>query len=168
MIDSSEVFEAVRRGYNELEVASNTEILDYFSTIDDGSVAGHVSHIKGILFEQEYVDLLATQGVEAQVFEATNHPVSDIAIMEGDTIVQEIQLKATDSSSYISATIEENPDVAIVATSEVAGGFDGDMVTNSGIEDAALEQAVTDTVLDEAVNPVSPFSVLGWMFGLPF
>ncbi|WP_417522114.1 hypothetical protein [Marinobacter sp.] len=168
MIEPFEVFDAVRRGYNELETASNPEILDYFTAIDGESVAGHVSHIKGILFEQEYVDLLTTQGIEAQVFEVTNHPVSDIAIMEGDTIVQEIQLKATDCSSYVSATIEENPDIAIVATSEVAGGFDGDMVTNSGIEDAALEQAVTDTVLDEAVNPVSPFSVIGWMFGLPF
>ncbi|MFC3294127.1 hypothetical protein [Modicisalibacter luteus] len=168
MIETSEVFEAIRRGYNEFEAASNTEILDYFSAIDGESVAGHASHIKGILFEQEYVDLLAARGVEAQVFEATNHPVTDIAIMDGDNIVQEIQLKATDSSSYISATIEENLDVAIVATSEVAAGFDDDTVTDSGIDDAALEQAVSEAVLDEAVNPMSPLSVIGWMFGLPF
>ncbi|ERP89027.1 hypothetical protein Q666_15230 [Marinobacter sp. ES-1] len=168
MIDSTEVFQAVRRGYSELETASNTEIIDYFSSIDGDSVAGHVSHVKGILFEQEYVELLSAQGVEAQVFEATNHPVTDVAIMDGDNIVQEIQLKATDSSSYISAAIEENPDVGIVATSEVAASFDGDMVIDSGIEDAALEQAVSETVLDEAVNPLSPLSVIGWMFGLPF
>lgn len=168
MIEPAEVFEAVRRGYNELETASNPEILDYFSAIGDDSVAGHVSHIKGILFEQEYVDVLAAQGVKAQVFEATNHPVTDMVILEGETVVQELQLKATDSSSYITATIEENPDVTIVATSEVARGFDGDTVIDSGIEDAALEQAVTDGILGEAVNPVSPFSVIGWVFGLPF
>jgi DNA-binding NarL/FixJ family response regulator len=102
------------------------------------------------------------------VFEATNHPITDIAIMDGDEVVHELQLKATDSSSYISATIEEHPDIEVVATTEVASGFDADLVTDSGIADAALEQAVTDTLLDEAVNPVSPISVIGWLFGLPF
>ncbi|MAR01285.1 MAG: hypothetical protein CMI00_12210 [Oceanospirillaceae bacterium] len=168
MIAPSEVFEAVQRGYNELETASNAEIIDYFSSIDDEAVAGHVSHIKGILFEQEYLDLLDVQGIEAQVFEATNHPVTDIAIMDGDEIVHELQLKATDSSSYINATLEEHPDIEIVATTEVASGFDADLVTDSGIEDAALEQAVTDTLFDEVVNPISPISVIGWLVGLPF
>jgi len=168
VINPPEVFEAVQRGYNELEFASNAEIIDYFSSIDDEAVAGHVSHVKGILFEQEYLDLLEVQGIEAQVFEATNHPATDIAIMDGDEVVHELQLKATDSSSYISATIEEHPDIEVVATTEVATGFDADLVTDSGIEDAALEQAVTDTLLDEAVNPVSPISVIGWLFGLPF
>ena len=168
MIAPSEVFEAVQRGYNELETASNAEIIDYFSSIDDEAVAGHVSHIKGILFEQEYLDLLEVQGIEAQVFEATNHPVTDIAIMDGDDVVHELQLKATDSSSYIDATLEEHPDIEIVATTEVASGFDADLVTDSGIEDAALEQAVTDTMFDEVVNPISPISVIGWLIGLPF
>ena len=168
MIAPSEVFEAVQRGYNELETASNGEIIDYFSSIDDEAVAGHVSHIKGILFEQEYLDLLEVQGIEAQVFEATNHPVTDIAIMDGDEVVHELQLKATDSSSYINATLEEHPDIEIVATTEVASGFDADLVTDSGIEDAALEQAVTDTMFDEVVNPISPISVIGWLIGLPF
>jgi len=168
MIAPSEVFEAVQRGYNELETASNDEIIDYFSSIDDEAVAGHVSHIKGILFEQEYLDLLEVQGIEAQVFEATNHPVTDIVITDGDEIVHELQLKATDSSSYIDATLEEHPDIEIVATTEVASGFDADLVTDSGIEDAALEQAVTDTMFDEVVNPISPISVIGWLIGLPF
>ncbi|PVY76891.1 hypothetical protein C8D92_104122 [Tamilnaduibacter salinus] len=168
MIEPGEVFEAVRRGYNEFEAASNSEILDYFSSIDAGAAAGHASHIKGILFEQEYVDLMEAQAIEAQVFEATNHPITDVAILDGDNIVQEIQLKATDSSSYIGAAVEENPDVGIVATSEAAASFDGDMVVDSGIEDAALEQAISETLLDEAFNPVSPVSVIGWMFGLPF
>ncbi|TNC91608.1 MAG: hypothetical protein CSH36_08785 [Thalassolituus sp.] len=168
MIAPSEVFEAVQRGYNELETASNGEIIDYFSSIDDEAVAGHVSHIKGILFEQEYLDLLEVQGIEAQVFEATNHPVTDIAIMDGDEVVHELQLKATDSSSYINATLEEHPDIEIVATTEVASGFDADLVTDSGIDDAALEQAVTDTLFDEVVNPISPISVIGWLVGLPF
>lgn len=167
MITELEVFDAVRRGYLEFETASNTEILDYFSTIDAESAAGHASHIKGILFEQEYVDLLATQGVEAQVFEATNHPVTDITIFEDGDVVVELQLKATDSASYINSSIAEYPEMDFVVTSEVASSFDSDMVMDSGIENAALEQAVGDTLMDEAVNPLSPFSVLGWLVGLP-
>jgi hypothetical protein len=168
MITEVEVFEAVRRGYLEFETASNTEILDYFSAIDEGFVAGHASHIKGILFEQEYVDLLAVQGVESQIFEATNHPITDIAVFDGGDIANELQLKATDSVSYLSAAVQENPDVGFVVTSEVATGVDSDMVMDSGIEDAVLEQAVSDTLLDEVINPFSPFSGVGLLFGLPF
>ena len=54
-----------------------------------------------------------------------------------------------------------------MVTSEIAGSFDSDMVMDSGIENAALEQAVGETLMDEVVNPLSPFSVLGWLVGLP-
>ena len=81
--------------------------------------------------------------------------------------MSELQLKATDSVSYINVTLEEHPDVAIVATSEVAAHFDSEMVIDSGISEAVLEDAVAETLLGEVVNPVSPLSVLGWFFGLP-
>lgn len=162
MITESEVFDAVRRGYTEFESITNAEIIDYFSEIDQGSVAGHVSHIKGILFEQEYVDLLATRGVEAQIFEATNHPIADITVLEGSDVASELQLKATDSVSYVTAAMEENPDIGFVVTSEIAAGMGSDLVVDSGIENAALDQAV-----GEALYPVSPLSVIGWAFGLP-
>ena len=168
MISPDDVFESVRRGYTELEAQSNEDITTYFASIDEESITGHLNHIKGILFEQEYVELLEAQGMVAKVFEATNHPVTDIAIFEGDEIISEIQLKATDSISYVNATISEHPNIEIVTTSEVASQFDPSVVTDSGIEGDALEQAVNDTLFDEAVNPVSPISVIGWLFGLPF
>ena len=168
MITQEDVFESVRRGYTELDALSNEDITTYFASIDEESITGHISHIKGILFEQEYVELLEAQGTVAEVFEATNHPVTDIAIFENGEIISEIQLKATDSISYVNATITENPDVEIVTTSEVASQFDPSMVTDSGIEGDALEQTVSDTLFDEVVNPVSPLSIIGWFFGLPF
>jgi len=167
VITEPDVFEAVRRGYSELESTSNAEIINYFSSIDESSVAGHVSHIKGILFEQEYVELLAAQGIEAQVFDATNHPVTDISILEDGEVVNELQLKATDSVSYVSSAIEEYPDIDFVVTSEVASSFDPDFVVDSGIENAVLDQVVSETLF-EVVNPISPLSVIGWLFGLPF
>lgn len=163
MITESEVFDAVRRGYVEFESASNSEIIDYFVGLDEGSMIGHASHVKGILFEQEYVDLLTTQGIEAQIFEATNHPVADITVMDGSDVASELQLKATDSMSYVTAAMKENPDIGFVVTSEVAAGMGNDLVVDSGIENAVLDQAV-----GEALYPVSPLSMIGWAFGLPF
>ena len=168
MITESEVFDAVKRGYAEFEGASTAEIIDYFSEIDVDSVDGHTSHIKGILFEQEYVDLLATQGIEAEIFEATNHPVTDVAILEDGEVVNELQLKATESASYVLGAIEDNPDINFVVTSEVGGQLDIDSVIDSGIEEVSLENTVSDVLFDEVVNPLSPISVIGWLLGLPF
>jgi DNA-binding NarL/FixJ family response regulator len=168
MISSNAVFESVRRGYNDLEQASNSDIVSYFEDVDADSMIGHVSNIKGILFEQQYVDLLATRGIDAEIFEATNHPVTDISILDDGEVINELQLKATDSVSYINATLDAHPDVEIVTTTEVAANFDNPMVIDSGIEDAVLESAVVDTLVDDVVNPVSPLSVLSLLVGLPF
>ena len=155
------VFEAVRRGYSDLAEASDEEILDYFAAEDPEALAGHLNNVKGILFEQAYLDELHEEGVDAELFEATNHPVSDIAVHdESGMVAEELQLKATDNSSYISETLETLPDdVELVATTEVADHF-GDEVIDSGISDALLEEVVADTLV-----PIRPISVIGWLFG---
>jgi len=168
MVDAALVFDSVRRGYNDLSDSSNDEIVAYFDDVDPDAMVGHVNNIKGILFEQLYIDQLAAQGIHAEVFEATNHPVVDIAVYDETGAVEGLQLKATNSVAYINDTLEEHPDVAIVATSEVANSMSTDMVIDSGIENAVVEGAVVDSLADDAVNPLSPFSVLGWFIGLPF
>lgn len=192
MITQSSVFDAVRRGYNELELASNDEILDYFADVNPDAMSGHISNIKGIVFEQEIVTTLKDQGMDAMLFEATNHPVSDIALMSDGEIAAEIQLKATDSTSYINETLAENPDIPIVVTSEVAEDIDSAMVINSTMENAELEGAVSEAISGEIVGavgdgvvgdslvdglalvadvavPVSPIGLgIGLLFGLPF
>ena len=70
--------------------------------------------------------------------------------------------------SYIATTIDEHPEIDVVATSEVANEFSSDLVIDSGIENAALEDAVGEAIFDEIVNPISPFSILSWIIGLPF
>jgi hypothetical protein len=168
MIEPADVYDSVRRGYSELKSLSDGDISRHFSEVDDGSIAGHVSNIKGILFEQQYVDGLAAQGIHAEVYEATNHPVVDVAVFSGDEVAAELQLKATESVSYVNATLTENPDVPIVVTSEVAGEIGNDMVIDSGISEAALEEAVSGTLMEEVASPVSPISIIAWAFGLPF
>jgi hypothetical protein len=190
VISNSVVFESIRRGYNQLEVANNAEIVDYFASIEPDAMVGHISNIKGIVFEQEVVNALNEQGFDAMMFEATNHPVSDIALMNDDDIALEIQLKATDNASYINATIEQHSDVPIIVTSEVANSFDSVMVIDSGLENVTLEAAVTETLLYEGTHhvtndavseglgeligesllpiPISPIGLIGALFGLPF
>lgn len=192
MIDSLDVFESVRRGYNSLENYSSNEIINYFDSADPDSLNGHISNIKGILFEKEVVDALNDQGVSAELFDATNHPVSDIAIFDDDgAIAAELQLKATDSVDYILSTLDENPDVPIVATHEVAQQLiDNDMVIDSGIDNEALTEAVSSTltgcdltdvisdsvsdsvsdtladVVADTVIPIGPISLLRFGIGL--
>lgn len=192
MIAQSSVFDAVRRGYNELELVSNDEIFDYFGDVNPDAMLGHISNIKGIVFEQEVVTALNEQGMDAMLFEATNHPVSDIALMSDGDIAAEVQLKATDSVTYINETLAENPDIPIIVTSEVANGFDSAMVIDSGIDNIALDDAVTDVLSGEIANhvgvsvvsdaaseglaelvadvalPISPIGIIGALFGLPF
>lgn len=192
MIARSSVFDAVRRGYNELELASNDDILDYFADVNPDAMSGHISNIKGIVFEQEVVAALNEQGMDAMLFEATNHPVSDIALMSDGDIAAEVQLKATDSVAYINETLAENPDIPIIVTSEVANSFDSAMVIDSGIENVALDDAVSEVLTGEMANhvgesaasdvageglaelvadvalPISPIGIIGALFGLPF
>ncbi|HHQ4563063.1 hypothetical protein [Aeromonas veronii] len=192
MISQSSVFDAVRRGYNELELASNDDIFDYFADVNPDAMSGHISNIKGIVFEQEIVNVLNEQGMDAMLFEATNHPVSDIALMDDGDIAAEVQLKATDSVSYINETLSANPDIPIIATSEVADSFDSTMVIDSGIDNVALDNAVSEVLTGEIANhigesvasdvasegladfvadvalPISPIGLIGALFGLPF
>ncbi len=167
MVNADHVFEAVRRGYNELEYASSDQIIDYFASVDANAITGHVSNIKGMVFESLYVEQLNSQGIEAGLFEATNHPDTDIwaEMANGDMV--EFQLKATDSASYVEAVLSENPEVMVVTTSEVVDSI-GEEVINSGIEDGVIEELVAETLVDEFVNPFSPLSIIGWLVGLPF
>ena len=142
MIDSNVVFDSVRRGYTNLSDASNEEIIDYFSSIDSDEMVGHISNIKGIVFENIISDTLNEQGLEASLFEMTNHPISDICIND----LGEIQLKATDSDYYIENTLNLHDDVPIIATSEVANSVDSDMVIDSGVNNTDLTDLVANSL----------------------
>ena len=163
IIEQEEVFDAIRRGYSELENASSLEILAYFDSSSTDELRGHVSNIKGILFEQEVQDKFSQMGIYSEIFESTNHPVTDMIVKE-----EEFQLKATESKGYINETLSENPNVEILATSEVANSLNNENVIDSGINDTFIEEVVFETI-----SPVSPknfllFGGLGLLFGLPF
>ena len=163
-----DVFDAVRRGYRELEFASGDEITAYFAALETADIQGHSNHIKGILFEQEYVDALETSGIAASLFETTNHPGTDIMLFGGLDGTTEVQLKATDSVSYVTGAMEDDPEIAFAVTSEVATQMSADLVIDAGIENAALESAVTDTLFEETVSPLGALSLVRLLIGFPF
>lgn len=146
MIEREEVFDAVRRGYTDLNTASEEDILEHFHNASDVEMQGHISNVKGILFEQEVQEKFTNNGIDSEIFEMTNHPDSDIQILSDNEVLQELQLKATNSSSYINETLANNPDIQIVATSEVANEMATEEVINSEISNAALEEAVAETL----------------------
>ena len=146
MIDSSLIFEATRRGYTDLRSACPNEIVDYFSDCSDESISGHLRNIKGILFEEKVVDILNNAGLDANLFDEVNHPATDIFVRNGFADFGEFQLKATDSCSYIKETMEANPDIPIITTTEVAKHFDIPTVIDSGISNADLDDSVQSCI----------------------
>lgn len=160
MMENKAIFEAIQRGYSQFHNANQDEILEYFKEQEHESLVGHVNNIKGILFEQEYLNKMQEEDVEAFLFQNTNHPDSDMIIEN-----QEFQLKATDNISYINETLEANPDIPIIATTEVANLMNNDMVIDSGISNSVLEDSVTELVFGTSIG--LPFGI-GLLFGLPF
>ena len=48
------------------------------------------------------------------------------------------------------------------------GNIDHEGVIDSGISNSDLGDAVVETLFEDAVNPISPLSAIGWLLGLPF
>ena len=160
-IEKEAVYDAIRRGYSDLSNADESTIDAYFSEVNMDSLTGHIGNIKGILFEQEYVDQLQNDGIDAIVYEEVNHPMSDMMILENGEVVEDLQLKATESIAYVQDTLNSvGTDVTVVTTTEVAQYFDGDVI-DSGISERLLEEAVSDVIM-----PISSVTIIKLFFGI--
>lgn len=133
---ANHVYDSLRAVNGNFEDMSNTEIWWETLWMSPESHAGLVSLTKGAYFEQ-----LVANDTGGELFEHFNNPGTDITI---DGI--EMQIKATDSFSYIASVDDEIP---VIATSEVAektgaidGGYTNEEVTNS------VEQALGGGVID--------------------
>ena len=99
--------------------------------LDTESLQGILSNWKGKLFEVQVRDQLNNgdivgevvldQGQTAVLAESVNQPGWDLKILNADGTADEfLQLKATESMSYINEALEKYPDIDILATSEIA------------------------------------------------
>lgn len=91
----------------------------------------------------------------------------DLAIINDDgSIVQEIQLKATDSASYIHETLQHYSDIPIITTSEVGNNIDDIRVSASSISNDDLRDSITEAIhtgtnsLIESLIPALPFMII--------
>lgn len=137
-------------------------------------LAGAISGWKGKLFEVqvekrlnngEWVgDLHLEPGQHAALAESVTQPGWDMQIFEGDgTVVDAIQLKATQSVSYVHHALERYPDTPILATHEVALRLaDNGAVIDSGIPNELLTESVSDHLSDATSDAVSD-SLMGAM-----
>lgn len=153
--------------------AETDHLADQLNSLYGDELTGLLAGIKGKLFEQQYADYLndgnLPDGYSAQIANAANQPGWDIAI-EGPNkeIVEVIQAKATDSVGYVVAALEQNPQIDVVTTEEVyshllMSGVSESMITNSGISNASLEDALAEGVnaADISLDFSPPWFTLG-------
>ena len=121
-------------------------------------IPGLVNNVKGILFELEFVEIENNDGdsIFAYQFEQTNYPTYDIQLIDEQTgAIEEIQLKATSSASYVKNWMDEHGE-NIVVTDEVAEELGLDVV---GINNEELEVRVEDFIdkmKDVDENSITP------------
>ena len=132
------VYDALRGVNGNFSEMSDSEIFWETLWMSDESLTGLSSLAKGAYFES-----LVANDTGGELFEHFNHPDTDIIT---DSI--EMQIKATDSVSYI-ASVDE--DISVIATTEVAektgaidSGYTNEELSNS------IESALGGTIIDSA------------------
>ena len=147
-------------------------------SLDEEALMGAVNTAKGKYFEylvvgklnsgEQVGPLLLHDGQHAVLAESMTQPGWDMQIVDDHGhVINYLQLKATDSISYIHAALVRYPDIQILATHEVGAS---DLVIDSGISDLDLQQHVaagvdfTDASLTEAFfdyfNPLLPLALM--------
>jgi hypothetical protein len=119
---------------------------------DDAALAGIVSGVKGKLFETGYVDWLndghLPTGDVAELATSPTQEGWDVVIKDSHgQVIDYLQLKATESISYIKEALAAHPDIDIVSTREIFRQLDG-----SGLEDHVTAADFSDGQLTEHVH----------------
>lgn len=119
-------------------------------------------------------DLVLPSGYKAVVADSMNQPGWDLRIVDDHGHVQDyLQLKVTNSASYIHEALTRYPDIKILATSDVADHLDNNhMVIDAGMSEDHL-RSVIDAGLDhhdsllagfwDHFHPVLPLVVIAGM-----
>ena len=139
-------------------------------------IGGFLSAWKGKYFEVlvrdklnagEWVgDIHLEPGQTAMLAESATQPGWDLQIINSDgSIAQELQLKATESLSYVKEALERYPDIDVLTTDEV--GDAAENIFSSGFSDKALEDTIRAPMEDLLDKPIEEL-LENVLPGLPF
>ena len=163
----------VLRALNETNPNFDPTALANYS---DEQMMGVLSSAKGKYFEYlvedklnagEIVgDVVLPSGYHAEVASSLVQPGWDIKILdEHGSVADYLQLKATNSISYIHETLERYPDITVLGTSEIADKADG-LILDSNISEQEITNQISDYIADvdtdfineflDAFNPLMP------------
>lgn len=139
------VLTALKRAIPGLEDKSIDEISEYLQSMSDAQLVGLSNSVKGILHEIQFVEIENTDGdsVTAAMFADTNHKGMDVILTDNISgEITEVQLKATDSTSYVQEWFDKH-DGEILITTELAEKMD---LETTGISNQELTTNVDDFV----------------------
>ena len=143
-LESQLVLDALRRSDRDLTNASEAELSKHLDSYDAEQLKGIANNVKGIYHELLWVEQfnISHDDVRAEVFGATNHPGSDVRIVdvESGDVVANYQLKATDNVAYVNEHLIRYPGVRVVVTDETAEKMEG--IHASGNMNADLAEDV--------------------------
>lgn len=160
-----EIINAYEATYPNLSQSISFE--DRVRELNEDSLTGFISGIKGKLFEQKYVEYLndgnLPDGYSALLAESATQPGWDIAIEGGNgEIASILQAKATDSVSYVQDALERYPNIDVVTTDEVYSHL-----VMSGISENITNGAITNVELIDALNEAVDASELAMDYTPP-
>jgi len=154
----------VLRALNE---TNPTFDLTSLSSYSDEQMLGVLNSTKGKYFEYlvedrlnagEIVgDVVLPDGYHAAVAPNLTQPGWDIQIFDQHGGVADyLQLKATNSISYIHETLERYPDITVLGTSEIADKANG-LILDSNITEQELTEQISDCIADMDPDFISDF-----------
>jgi len=167
-------------------ISDTSPSFDPHAYYSDEQIAGFVNAAKGKYFEylvaerlndgEPVGDLVLPSGFRAEVAASMNQPGWDLKILGPQGQVDEyLQLKATDSTSYIRDALEKYPDIKILATDEAASQLGSShMVIDSSISEDEIRAVVQEGVGDDgglldsfwdSFHPVLPLLLIAGMQG---
>jgi hypothetical protein len=132
------VLEALRRSKRSLLDASEADLALYLNSLSPEQMRGVANNVKGIYHEMRWVEEYNSSHPDsyAVMHESTTYEGADVQIFSKHTgdLLEEYQLKSTDSASYVRESLAKYSDIDVLATNEVSSAVDG--AESSGFSNA--------------------------------
>jgi len=136
---------AAFRRYSD-ETQDIDSIREYLQNLSDDQISGVVNNVKGILHEMQYVEIENSDDdhISAILFPNTNHQAYDVLTIDEMTgSLNQIQIKSTDSPSYVQEWIHDHPNGEILLSEEIATEL---QMPSTGLSNQEMTMNVNDFI----------------------